>query len=246
MKKKIIAIIIVIALILLVGFIINELTKPKIIGKQYFKPEPTSWVEKTEANKSDVEINMFKATEGHGLFVDNMQEDLRVNGKLISFFYRGGYKGVPFNTVYLADEFYNESDGKTIQEQERIAKKYALMRISNEMNPKDNTIDGFIIGKVENGTYVFYIFVDEDWKQRLEYTNILWGNDFTDSSTLHIKRFDFSNSVNGVYVNKLDSDVDWFKQNPVSGGIAVGEIDFDVLKKIINQEETNSTFMYIR
>jgi len=249
MTKKIIFVIIGALLILLVMFGIKLLIKkPKIEGHEYFNLTPETWIEDIDytPEPEDIEINLFKATRGNAMVVDNIQEDYNLEGELISFFYRGSYKGIPFKTVYLADEFYNVSEGKTIPQQEQLAEQYVLMRISPQMDPTDGVINSFILAKIENDRFVFYIFLDEDWKNKLQYTNILWGDDFTDPNTLHIRPFNFQNSTKGIYIDKLTYDVDWFESAPIAGGIAVGEINQPILNKILSEEEITETFIYVR
>ena len=174
--RKVIIGIIAIFLVLLAAFAIQQAVKPKITEPEYFTTEPGSWIEEIDytEDRDDIEINLFKATDGNAMIIDNMQEDYNLDGEIISFFYRGGYEGIPFQTHYFAEEFYEESAGKTYQQQEELAEKYILMKIAPEIDPTDSVINGFILGKIENNKFVFYIFVDEDWKQKLEYTNILW------------------------------------------------------------------------
>jgi len=240
MKNKIIFGIIAIVLLFSIFYAIDKLTEPEL--DSYFEDNPKEWV---EIQEDQAEINIFKATNGNSIVLEN-QQDYNIDGRLISFFYRGGYQGVSFKTHYLDDKFYIESIDKSLEEQEQLANKYLLMKIGPELNPTDNIINGFILGKQENKQFVFYIFVDEDWKQKLDYTNILWGDDFTNSRTLNLKKFTFTKVKEGIYMDKVFSDVDWFNQNPVSGGIAVGEIDKQIISDIISDIQVNSTFMYIR
>lgn len=248
MVKKIIFGIIAIILIILAAFGIKQLIIPKEIGHEYFAIEPEPWIEEIDYTPelTDIEINLFKATRGNAMIVDNIQEDYYLDEEIISFFYRGGYKGIPFETTYLSDEFYNESLGKTPSQQEELTKKYLLMKISPEMDTTDGVINGFILAKRENNKFVFYIFIDEDWKKQLQYTNILWGDNFKDPNTLHTRPFNFQTSVKGIYIDKLEQDVDWFESRPIKGGIAVGEINLQVLNKILTEQEINQTFMYVR
>ena len=103
------------------------------------------------------------------------------------------------------------------------------MRIHQNMNPNDGIIEGFILRKLENNELVFYIFVDEDWKTSLNYTNILWTNDF--SQDVNVRKMDFSNSEKGIYIDKVEGNFEWFKQN-TNVGIYVGEINKDIIKNI--------------
>jgi len=151
-----------------------------------------------------------------------------------------------YDGIISDEEFYTLSEDKTASQQEELAEQHTLMRISPQMDAADGIINGFVLAKQENDEFVFYIFVDEDWKNKLAYTNILWGDDFTDVNNLHIRPFNFQNSTKGIYIDKLTYDVDWFETQPIAGGIAVGEINQQILNKILNEEDITETFMYVR
>lgn len=247
-KKKIVifGIFILIAIALIIFLTAIFMPKPEI-GHEYYTLEPETWIEDNSATKEedDVEINIFKATRGKAS-VDTGQEDYYIEGGIESFFYYGSYKGNDFQTAYLNQSFYDLSAGKTFPEKEELAKNLTITRITNIMNPQDNVINGFILGKEENNIYSFYIFLDEDWKNKVEFTNILWGDEFRDSNTLNIRPFDFSKSEKGIYINQIKDDINWFKQRPRKGGIIVGEIDKNILSKLINYEEVNVTYIMVR
>jgi len=220
--------------------------KPKI-GHEYFTLEPETWIEENieTEDPEDIEINLLRATRGKAL-VDVGQEDYYIDGDIESFFYYGSYKGNDFQTTYLNQSFYNLSTEKTFNEREELAKELTIMRITNTISPKDNVINGFILGKEENKQYSFYIFLDEDWKNKVEFTNILWGDDFRNPDTLHIQPFDFSKNERGVYINKIKEDIGWFEKRPRKGGIIIGEINKNTLLKLTNYEEINITYMMVR
>lgn len=209
-------------------------------------PQSQTWIESLEETPqpNDVEINVFKATRGQATV--SSQEDLNVKGETTSLFYHGSYEGNPFQTLYVSPEFYNLSQGKTEQEQIELSKKSALMQISPDMDPTDGVIDGLILLKQEDGIFSVYIFVDQDWKDKVGYTNILWGDDFRDPATLHTRQFNFTTQKNGIYTDKIEQDVDWFNESPVRGGVIVGEINLEVLNERLNEQEINQTFMYVR
>jgi hypothetical protein len=110
------------------------------------------------------------------------------------------------------------------------------------MNPNDGVIDSFILGKVEDTEFVFYIFVDEDWKNKIEFTNILYGRNFNSQGTLLLRNYNFDEIKPGIYMDKIDDYNSWYDQDPVSGGIMVGEINIEDLSK----EQVNSTFIMLR
>ncbi len=248
MKKILLFGIPIIGIIILVLLAIFY-SPPQPEGNEYFTLEPESWIEQNEQQPNDpqVEINLFKATRAKSIFADNLQQDYFLDdGSIQSFTYRGGYQGIPFRTAYVDEEFYNLSWPDSAAETEQLAKQYLRMRIAPQMNPEDGIINGFILAKKTKNDFVFYIFVDEDWKKKLEYTNLLWGDDFTDPSTLQLRPFNFKKTEKGIYIDKLATNIGWYKKNPSAGGIVVGEIDQKLLRDIINQQETNKTFMYIR
>ena len=231
----IIAIILVLSLIVIVK--INIPTKQPET-EYYFNPLPESWIEEdtsTEDNE-DMIINVYKATKTLGYF-DGLREEFIYFGKRVTFFYHGYYKGNYFDELYVGNSFFETRDANyPINE---INKEFVKMKISNKINPKDGVIEGFILGKFEDNELVFYAFVDEDWRKQVEYTNILWANDF--SEMIYEKKFEFNDPINGIYVNKINGDFNWFKQAR-KGGILVGEI----YKEIIKDNIFNGTLMYVR
>jgi hypothetical protein len=202
--------------------------------KPYFTKEPSSWIEEDRAtNKKDFIINIKKATEDNSLIFSN-QQDYQVNDDLISFFHYGYYKGFFFRNVYSDKEITSETE----------LREYAKIIISNRLVPNDGIIEAYVLAKRNGNNFEFFIFVDEDWKNQLAYTNIVWGNDFSDKNTLNLFPFDFSTSKEGIYIMKINGDLNWFELNPRTGGIMVGEVNLDTpLKKT---SEINSTFIYVR
>ena len=247
MKNKIItAIILVIAIALITTSDILLKPKPEI-GYEYFTQQPETWIEDNVAteDENDINIDVYKATRGKGV-VDIKQENYFADGETIAFFYHGMYKGNLFQTAYVDEIFYNLSEGKTEEEQTELANKYTLMKISQKMNPNDNIIEGLVIGKIENNAYTFYIFVDEDWKKQLEFTNIIWGDNFLDKSKMHTKKFDFSRESNGIYMDKISEDANFFQLSPVKGGIIVGDVTLGIMESYWNYEDISATFIMVR
>jgi len=91
--------------------------------------------------------------------------------------------------------------------------------------------------------FVFYLFVDEDWKEQSnENINIIWSSDITDNDSLHFKKFDFSQEKDGIYITKLTEDIDWFAvQNPITGKLFFGELSLEDVKN----DEFNRTFIVL-
>ncbi|MBW2977596.1 hypothetical protein KY331_02005 [Candidatus Woesearchaeota archaeon] len=248
MSKKTIFIIAI--LLILTGAIIFLVRyQPPQIGSEYFAEQPETWIEDRyeTPETDDVEIDIYKATRGKNI-ADVGQQDYYTQGDIISFFYTGFYKGNSFSNLYAGDEekLINMTRNKPIQEQIKIVEENAIMRIDSKLNPYDGVIDSFILAREEDQRFVFYIFLDEDWKNKVKYTNILWGDNLQNKNAMHLKPFDFSKSENGIYINKIDVDVDWNNLNPISGGMMVGEVDHAVLARLIAYEEFTETFIYIR
>lgn len=247
-NKKIIILItsIIVGIVLIIFSIYLFTPKPKV-NHEYFTLDPVTWIEentKTE-NPEDIEINLYRAARGK-VVVDVSQEDYYIDGNIESFFFYGSYKGNDFQSTYLNHSFYDLSEGLTFSERDELANNLTIMRITNIITPKDNKINGFILGKEENNIYSFFIFLDEDWKDNLEFTNILWGDNFNDPDTLNVRPFDFSKNEKGIYINEIKDDIDWFKKRPREGGIVVGEINKEILSRLTNYEEVNVTYIMVR
>ncbi|MCK5283544.1 MAG: hypothetical protein KAK00_09140 [Nanoarchaeota archaeon] len=249
MKKAIITILILI--ILLAGSITylytNVIEKPKQTKeKLFFSEKAENWIyDNPSTLEEDIKIDVFMATEGKTK-LEKSQQNYFIDGDLTSFFYSGMYKGMPFKSEYLPENFYNLTRGLSLTEKRKKADELTLMQITNEFNSDDGIINGFILGKKENNKLVFYIFIDEDWKSELEFTNIIWGDNFRNIEALNERQFDFSKSEQGVYIDKLETDVDWYKNDVISGGIVVGEINKGILSDLIRGIEKNVTYMMVR
>jgi hypothetical protein len=144
---------------------------------------------------------------------------------------------VHFNHAYAEQDFYD------INLRDNQAKNYLRMLIGNKINPNDGVINGLVIAKLNAKVYDIYIFVDEDWKNQIKNTNIVWGDDFSNKATLKEKKFDFSKSNNGVYYDIVRS-ITWKNYNPVNGGILVGDVNKNT--PFGNPDEITSTFIYMR
>lgn len=248
-SKKIKIFAVIIFFIILAGIVFLLIYNPPKKGNEYFTEQPQTWIEdKYETPEvNDVEIDIYKATRGRD-FVDIGQQDYYIDGDITSFFYTGFYKGNSFSGIYSGskEKLINLTAGKSLDEQRTIAEENTIMRIESKLDPTDGIIDSFILAREEEGIFVFYIFLDEDWKNKVKYTNILWGDNFHNKETLHLKQFDFSKSENGIYINKIDTDVDWNNLNPVKGGMMVGEVDYAILNRLLSYQNFNETFIYIR
>ncbi len=223
MDKKILFIIPIAVILIIFGFIFLQKIRPREIKHDYYTLEPEPWIEETPFDETpeNIVINVGKATRSESQFDIDKQEYYH-NG-LKTLFSSGIYRGFPFGVAHFVG---NDT----------------LISIGPEMDPYDGIIEGFILGKYEDEDFVFYIFLDEDWKQNIEYTNILYANDLDNPQ---IREFDFSDNVKGIYIDKIEGDFDWFLSSPRKGGIYVGELTLDTLE-LTDVSETNQTFIYVR
>jgi len=173
--------------------------------------DPTTWIE--EGNDT-VSIDVVKATGGRGEHVFSQERYIQPDGDIIALHLEGNYQGMPFKRIYVG------SDNQT------------RMRIYPEMDPYDGVIDAFALFKKEDGRWVFYLFVDHDWKELSgENLNILWGSNIRDYENVHEAKFDFSWEDEGIYYTRITEDIDWFyNQNPITGRLFFGELTMDDLK----------------
>ena len=157
MNKKVLIMLVsglvVILIIILVSMFLLQPEKET----PYYSDNPSDWISSKAAGVKEISID--KATKGEGYIDDNGQQYDAIDIGTV-FTYEGWYKGVRFRRE-LSDE-----DGNMI------------MRINQEMNPRDGVIEGFIIERIEEGKIYAYIFLDDDWKESVENTIIYWGKHY--------------------------------------------------------------------
>jgi hypothetical protein len=221
------------------------LSMPKPEKNNYFTADPEPWIEEnliTETAK-DIAINVKKATRDESEIIKNKQEYYTENG-LVTFFSHGYYNGTAFDTSYVTADFYDHNTAYLSENEIKdLIKRYAKIIISKEMDASDGIINAIILAKLNKTTesYDIYIFVDEDWKNQLNYTNIVWADDFSDRSKIKQRPFDFATSKDGIYIDIIKG-TSWKKQNPIIGGLLVGEVSKDT----VSQSKFNTTFIYVR
>ncbi len=234
-------------IVIIIAVIIFKFSTSKgyVPSEPYFTPEPETWIsdDRNSEQSGDIIIDVQKATKSLSIF-DNRKQEYYYYGKRIPFFSHGYYKGESFTGIYFDPIVYNLSEGKTQVEIEELIDENTLIQILPNMNPEDGVINGFILAKAENESFVFYLFVDQDWRNKIQFTNILWGDDLTDPSTLKVRPYDFSEEQDGIYVDKIDYDIGWIKKD-TNGGVFLGEIDLNTLK-IKSQKNLNATFIYVQ
>ena len=177
-----------------------------------FSQNPKDWVKEAEQTAS---IDIKEATEEKGAFEYERQ-------KLMT---KEGMVGLFYDLVF---------EGKLLD------KSNEKIRITPDLNPSDRTIDFFAIVKEEKNKLVLYLFVDDDWKQKTnEEIHIIYG-DIRDKDIMAERKFDFSNSKNGVYIDKIEN-ADWLK-DPEYYRLFVGEITKEQIK---NSQYNLSTYIVI-
>lgn len=247
MKKKnkltiILTITATIAVAIIISYIIIN-TRPKSYVP-YYTDEPETWISNEKnydpTDKTIIDIDKMTKSESS---IDNTHQKYIIQGQTESFYYHAYYNGNKFKTEYVDPIFYNLSYGKPIDERLELKKQYLKMRISTEITSKDGVIEGLIVAREENKQLVFYIFLDEDWKNSIPDTNIIWGDDLNNKNKLTIRKFNFDKKEKGVYIERIDKDVDWFAFSPSKGGILVGGMS---LNEVIEDKIQNKTFMYVR
>ncbi len=191
------AVSIVLILIILIILVIVLVNLPQKIT---YSKNPQDWVETKISTKT---IDVEQVTEGKGYFNTNNQQYkfLSIN---TAFGYDGIYKGLLFKNQYI--DFSNK----------------LLIEITPNLKPNDGVLQGIIVEKFEDGKPVAYIFLDEDWKKQFgDSINIAWGSDYQ-----NFKKFEFNQIATGIYMDKVDDDINRFSEdfNIHEGGIMVGDI----------------------
>jgi len=100
------------------------------------------------------------------------------------------------------------------------------INIGPNMDPHDNVIEGYMFYDfLPNGTILVYIYVDEDWKNRIEPTTIVWGKMNSWDNHNYSKSFEFNKVADGVYRDVIVDDSNrWFRNYTRSyGGVRVGK-----------------------
>ena len=135
-------------------------------------------------------------------------------GQNLAFTHAGMYKGNSFSKTYynvLEDGTYN-----------------VTMAITSQMNPKNGVIEGYMVENFENKTPYVYIYLDEDWRKKVKFTNIIWGKDLQ-----FIKKFEWKKVGDGVYLTKIEDDSKRFPEDFTkrTSAVFVGDITLDDTKK---------------
>lgn len=200
MQKKVFfsVLAIVFSLILISTFIVLNIPEEETYE---YSDDPKTWVETKPDGVREVSVD--KVTGGESYTDFNGQQYVTSNIGTV-FSYEGWYKGEQFRREYI--------DNKGLK----------IMRIDPNMKPRDGVIEGFIVERIEDDKVYVYIFLDEDWKNKVQNTRIYWGVTYQMD-----KDFDFSFSISpGIYMNKIEDDPNRFENNYNihEGGIWVGDL----------------------
>lgn len=162
--------------------------------QEYYPAEPSKWIEGSK-------ISVEKATGGKGYVNEIGQQYADENIRTV-FELEGYYKGKSFQETFV-------ENGK------------AKMKITTEMKPGDGIIEGFMTEKKEGDAWVVDIFVDDDWKNQLAFTNIYWGILYKNK-----RPFLFNELSKGIYHDTILDDSARLLGNASirTYGIIVGDI----------------------
>lgn len=100
------------------------------------------------------------------------------------------------------------------------------INIGPNMDPHDNVIEGYMFYDfLPNGTVLVYIYVDEDWKNRIKPTTIVWGKMDRWYNHNYSKPFEFNKVADGVYRDVIVDDPNRMFRNYTRsyGGVKVGK-----------------------
>jgi hypothetical protein len=180
---------------------------------EYFTDDPNEWVRQSEITETEksVNINTYAATRGD-LVLEDDQQNYFIDGEINSFMYYGSYDGYSFGSEFLDDKYYEIIANLTEEERNntnlnKLAEEHTLMKITNQFDANDGVINAFVMSRLENKEMVFYLFVDQDWKDKLEFTNVFIAEDFLDPSTWTEEEYDFSNYDDDVYIKKITENI---------------------------------------
>ena len=234
------------AVIIVVAFALwlVSVAPSKKVEPRYFTDSPETWIE-DDRNSDDpnaVNINVYKATKTLSFF-DSGKQEYYYYGKRLVFFSHGYYKGNYFDQAFIFPEVAARAANVSPERQLEFLEQNAEIKISPTMDPNDGVMNAFVLGRVEGNEFVFYIYLDEDWKRQMPTTYMMWGDDFENPDYVSLREFSFKDSIQGIYVERI-AGIEWFKEDS-NGGIIVGDIGKDALN-LKSEKDLNATFIYVR
>jgi hypothetical protein len=245
MEKK--TIIIAVATIFVVGIMLVWLISvapSKEVEPTYFTDSPESWIEddRDSDDPNAVKINVYRATKTLSFF-DSGKQEYFFYGKRVVFFTHGYYQGNYFDQAYIFPDKAELSANMSYEKMMDFLEKNSAIKIGPEMDPNDGVMNAFILGRVEDREFVFYIYLDEDWKRQMPTTYMMWGDDLSNPGKVVLRQFSFRKSNDGIYVEKVEG-LGWYGLG-TNGGIIVGEIGKDALL-LKSEKDLNATFIYVK
>ncbi len=213
MNKKVVIWAAVVILCIILIFIIF---RPK---KVVYSDDPEDWID--EKPNGTFEVSFEQVTKGAGTFNDiNEQYQYALIDTV--FGYDGLYEGEYFKNKYYSPD------------------RKIRMEITKNLVPGDGILQGIIIERIDDGQPVAFIFIDEDWRNKLGDTvNIVWGKKYQ-----NMKKFEYKEIEDGIYMNQILDDNNRFIQtfNDVHfGGIVVGNVNI----KDVQEGNTDRTVIML-
>jgi len=212
--KRILAVSIISIIIIGFSLLIFVNPSPRIIK---YTDNPKDWVVSEKNGSKIVDVNLV--SKGRS-FIDDQGQQYRTPQLNTMFYSYGYYQGAYFEKEY-------DLNGNKV------------MSISTSMNPSDGVIEGYAVFDIVNDSPVFYIFVDEDWKQKVNPTIIFYGFEHTKNKT-----FEFNEVSKGIYMDKIVDDKENYNQNYSMhlGSILVG----DITQEKIDSKSNDLTMFVIK
>ncbi len=152
-------------------------------------------------------------------WIENGKIDVQKATKDLSYqdFIGQQYKG-DIKTVFQHDGSYLGN----YFEDEYVLDNKVMIRFTENIKPNNNIPEIFIFEVIENNEPIVHIFLDEDWKNSLDYTNIVWGKDYQSE-----KSFNYKEIENGIYYDSVKDDKSRFSEDYKIhySGIIVGQVN---------------------
>lgn len=176
-------------------------------GEAVYSDNPETWFEGKGSGRQY--INVDKVTKGTG-WDEEDQIYAIFDGVKTVFPYEGFYQGEYFEKQMIE----NNRDIK--------------MKISSTLDNNDGIIEGYIVERKVNESLEVFIFLDQDWKNLIPQTNIIWGEGYSKT-----KPFIFNEVSDGVYMDRIIDDSERFDFNYLQSntGIIVGDV---TQEKVLN------------
>ena len=209
--------------IILIFVLIFNYSKTPIEKKEEFTEDPSQMINQIDEDTIEIDITTITDEKSKTYNMDR-EQIYAIEGdenEVTTFALQGVYQGDVFSSTF----FQNETP---------------MMRISKQLIPNNGIIEGYIVQRIENEVtkdISSYIFVDEDWREALPNTQVLWGDAYQ-----YNKEYEFNSIAEGVYMMKIKDDPERFIEGFLIsiGGIAVGNI---LPEDVANDNIVNRTFM---